>query len=369
MLVFKKDSAVVGRICVEETSGDANNEKLILRLADHHYFRLEMAGESEHDDCFEFRTTYKSAGMPYFVCHYDGTTFYFFSKEYYDARYYQRTQVDGLFTTHASSDDHDGRYYTESEEDTLHAGITSAYTAADAVITAAYTAAIAAAIATHLLLFDHHSQSHDNADHTTNYASEADLTTHKTSSDHDARYYTETELDAGQLDTRYYTETEVDTLESEILAHLMVGSANKQYIACTARGQYPDPSDWAASNASVWRAKSTATRVTFDLPLPTNRGGKKLYVKAWAIGVFDADANNYITRVRILKYKCDTGALSETTVRDYNTDIDSAQCFSENLTANDCSGYTHVYVIVDVTVADDDALDFISPSLEVYYDT
>lgn len=36
------------------------------------------------------------------------------------------------------------------------------------------------------------------------------LTTHKTSSDHDGRYYTETELNAGQLDTRYYTETEID---------------------------------------------------------------------------------------------------------------------------------------------------------------
>ena len=27
---------------------------------------------------------------------------------------------------------------------------------------------------------------------------------------HDSRYYTETELDAGQLDNRYYTETELD---------------------------------------------------------------------------------------------------------------------------------------------------------------
>jgi hypothetical protein len=31
------------------------------------------------------------------------------------------------------------------------------------------------------------------------------------SHNHDSRYYTETELDAGQLDSRYYTETEVDT--------------------------------------------------------------------------------------------------------------------------------------------------------------
>jgi len=32
----------------------------------------------------------------------------------------------------------------------------------------------------------------------------------------DARYYTETELDAGQLDNRYYTETEVDTWRSSV---------------------------------------------------------------------------------------------------------------------------------------------------------
>jgi len=40
----------------------------------------------------------------------------------------------------------------------------------------------------------------------------ADLTAHKASSDHDGRYYTEAELNAGQLDTRYYTEAEVDAI-------------------------------------------------------------------------------------------------------------------------------------------------------------
>ena len=36
------------------------------------------------------------------------------------------------------------------------------------------------------------------------------LATHKSSSDHDGRYYTETELNNGVLDTRYYTETELN---------------------------------------------------------------------------------------------------------------------------------------------------------------
>jgi len=39
---------------------------------------------------------------------------------------------------------------------------------------------------------------------------------HSASGDHDGRYYTETELDAGQLDDRYYTETEVDTISGSL---------------------------------------------------------------------------------------------------------------------------------------------------------
>jgi hypothetical protein len=46
------------------------------------------------------------------------------------------------------------------------------------------------------------------------YYTEAEVDTffsnHASSGDHDGRYYTETELDAGQLDNRYYTETESD---------------------------------------------------------------------------------------------------------------------------------------------------------------
>jgi len=46
------------------------------------------------------------------------------------------------------------------------------------------------------------------------------INTHKISADHDTRYYTKTQLDSGQLDNRYYTETEIDTkvnnLQSQI---------------------------------------------------------------------------------------------------------------------------------------------------------
>jgi len=37
---------------------------------------------------------------------------------------------------------------------------------------------------------------------------------------HDSRYYTETELNAGQLDSRYYTESEVDAISGAIISHV-----------------------------------------------------------------------------------------------------------------------------------------------------
>jgi len=46
---------------------------------------------------------------------------------------------------------------------------------------------------------------------------QVDLTAHKASADHDGRYYTEAELNAGQLDTRYYTEAEVDAIIAALL--------------------------------------------------------------------------------------------------------------------------------------------------------
>ncbi|ALA68954.1 hypothetical protein GT50_01275 [Geobacillus stearothermophilus 10] len=97
----------------------------------------------------------------------------------HDGRYYTKTQLDNgqldnrYYTeTELNNGALDGRYYTESEVDTK----------------------------------------------TTNLQNQ--INTHKTSADHDTRYYTKTQLDGGQLDNRYYTETEIDTkvnnLQSQI---------------------------------------------------------------------------------------------------------------------------------------------------------
>ena len=57
----------------------------------------------------------------------------------------------------------------------------------------------------------------------------SNLTTHKSSTDHDSRYYTEAELDSGQLDNRYFTETEI--LEKVDMTNGALASINGLYNA------------------------------------------------------------------------------------------------------------------------------------------
>ena len=52
--------------------------------------------------------------------------------------------------------------------------------------------------------------------HTRVSTNTTNIANHKTSNDHDYRYYTRTQLDSGQLDNRYYTESEVDSKVSNI---------------------------------------------------------------------------------------------------------------------------------------------------------
>lgn len=68
------------------------------------------------------------------------------------------------------------------------------------------------------------------------------LNTHKTSDDHDGRYYTETELNSGQLDNRYYTESETDgllsTRDSNLNTHKTSTDHDSRYLAKTNTGVY-----------------------------------------------------------------------------------------------------------------------------------
>lgn len=120
-----------------------------------------------------------------------------------DARYYTETELDGGQL--------DNRYFTESEHIDTSAG------AGDAGKPVKLDAG-GHIDATMLndgdidhggltgLADDDHTQYHNDARGDARYYTETELDGGQL----DARYYTETELDGGQLDTRYYTETELD---------------------------------------------------------------------------------------------------------------------------------------------------------------
>jgi len=68
---------------------------------------------------------------------------------------------------------------------------------------------------------------------------DSDISTHASSADHDGRYYTETELDAGQLDNRYYTETEVDGLFTTVSGDIVTQIPTDFYTTGEVDGLIP----------------------------------------------------------------------------------------------------------------------------------
>lgn len=116
-----------------------------------------------------------------------------------DARYYTETELD--------AGQLDNRYYTESEVDIIASGINHGDLE-------------------NIGTDDHHAESHTVASHSDTTATGTELETLTDGSDgsslhnHGSIYYTETELDAGQLDNRYYTETEADVFHNALDAKI-----------------------------------------------------------------------------------------------------------------------------------------------------
>ena len=110
-------------------------------------------------------------------------------------------EIDSDISTHAAGASHDARYYTETEVDTWRNSVTQTEMG--------YVNGVTSDIQTQL---DDMISSSEMTTISGDLSSEidADISTHEAGSSHDSRYYTETELDAGQLDNRYYTETELD---------------------------------------------------------------------------------------------------------------------------------------------------------------
>lgn len=214
--------------------------------------------------------------------------------------------------------------------------------------------------------FDHDADAdaHHNEAHTHTHAS----TTGQTANDHHNEVHTHTHASTtGQTASDHhakYTDAEAVTATSP---HLMIGSANAAWVPCpVGSGQHADYYTGSFSTnigAGGWY-------FTCDLPLPTNRGGKKLYIDGIRVAVWAANATNYINQIDVYGL---TAAAS--TVIYTEADNQTSTGLKEDGTgtmdawgaATDCSGYLAIRVVMAITTANAGAWGIAATLLSCYY--
>ena len=154
----------------------------------------------------------------------------------------------------------------------------------------------------------------------------------------------------------------------------IIGTANAEWKTFV-----PDVSRLnTGTGASFWHVTtgyhtnySTGTsQINYVLPLETNKGGYKLYLKAFIIGILDADANNKITAVHIIGVNSGSAAytLKDTDNTDHSTVGDktfSGATFPAAVI--DCSSHDHIQIQVNVITNTQYNLDLKLPRIEYYY--
>jgi len=149
-------------------------------------------------------------------------------------------------------------------------------------------------------------------------------------------------------------------------AALMIGSANATYYPCMLQAESVDGAIITAGSTIKNSGASDAV-LQFGLPLPTTRGGLKLYVSGLKIGLQDADAGDYITDINIWKMRYDAvdamaGGADST---DYTAPAEIVNTFA----AVDVSAYEQIAVLVSLFCTDASDIDLTHVKLRCYYDT
>ena len=154
---------------------------------------------------------------------------------------------------------------------------------------------------------------------------------------------------------------------STVLANLldltMWGSANAAWVPCiymTDAGATKE----ALVHSTVYNAGVSTTYITFTLSVPLLKGSLKLYTNRLMIGLFDADASNYLTSVLVrgINYTgyidiLPTDATDKTTVAQHEYPI----------VLHNCSVYEQVIVVAQFTGATAAAFEISSVRLQCYY--
>ncbi len=148
---------------------------------------------------------------------------------------------------------------------------------------------------------------------------------------------------------------------SILLGMLLFGSGNAQYYPCILQSEYGHFS-WGTP-----RYENIATGTVYlhgTLSLPTMLGGKKLYITHMRVGVYDADATDYVTEVALY------GANGTSFVREWYNDSNKETPNDYEYTFPspiDMSSYdrVHIRLVGSCTIAK--ALDISYINLKCYY--
>lgn len=155
----------------------------------------------------------------------------------------------------------------------------------------------------------------------------------------------------------------IDSLSLRSL--LMLGSANAAWVQCSYAGCTNGSFEAGIATGTLTNTGASAPDyINLTLPLPTAKGGLKLYVSGTKIGILDADAAAYIDLTYVRGY------LSSVPT---NLDIDTTNKNSlgektDTWTAVDCSPYRAINVMLSCVTDVANELDIYYVAVQCYYD-
>lgn len=183
---------------------------------------------------------------------------------------------------------------------------------------------------------------------------------------------------AGNSDNAVPTEKAVKTYIDPVG---MIGSANAAWIPCPFEGSSSPTTMIVTSGIYNIGTSGTDYSLLFRCPLPTNRGGLKLYVTSLKVSIDYADATDYVTDTYFMGSTL-TGT-PPTIISTHTTDLNAASSSGgweanstttmingagAGFTAVDCSAYismcVYLYCIISTTA---DQLNITSVAMKCYY--
>jgi hypothetical protein len=177
-------------------------------------------------------------------------------------------------------------------------------------------------------------------------------------------------VESNDYDTFYDKEVfdeKIDSINEMVDQNNGSGSSNSYWMPCIHEGtDQPGKvlfAGWRLSNVD-----STDLFTFYKLPLPTNKGGLKLYVESMKVSVFDADANDYVNVFEVYGNDSQSGgATAATLINQEATNRTAAGEYETTFTATDCSSYVNVMAGLGLVCTTAAEVDIVDVSLKVYY--